>query len=72
MDRNAKIFVAGHRGLVGSALMRRLKESGYENLITRGRSELDLADQQAVRQFYAAEKPDYAFIAAAKVGGIHA
>ena len=72
MDRNAKIFVAGHRGLVGSALMRRLKEGGYENLITRGRSELDLADQQAVRQFYAAEKPDYAFIAAAKVGGIHA
>ena len=72
MDRNAKIFVAGHRGLVGSALMRRLKEGGYENLITRGRSELDLADQQAVRQFYAAENPEYVFVAAAKVGGIHA
>ena len=72
MDRNAKIFVAGHRGLVGSALMRRLKDGGYENLITRGRSELDLADQQAVRQFYAAENPEYVFVAAAKVGGIHA
>ncbi len=72
MDRNAKIFVAGHRGLVGSALMRRLQAGGYSNLITRRHAELDLMDQQAVRQFYAAEKPDYVFVAAAKVGGIHA
>ncbi len=72
MDRNAKIYVAGHRGLVGSAIMRRLQAGGYNNLVTRGHSELDLTDQQAVQQFYAAEKPDYVFIAAAKVGGIHA
>ena len=71
MDRNAKIYVAGHRGLVGSAIMRRLQAGGYNNLVTRGHSELDLTDQQAVQQFYAAEKPDYVFIAAAKVGGIH-
>ena len=72
MDRNAKIFVAGHRGLVGSALMRRLHAGGYGNLLTRSRAELDLTNQQAVQQFYAAEKPDYIFVAAAKVGGIHA
>ncbi len=72
MDQNAKIFIAGHRGLVGSALMRRLQSGGYRNLITRGHAELDLTDQQAVRQFYAAENPDYVFAAAAKVGGIHA
>jgi GDP-L-fucose synthase len=72
MDQNAKIFIAGHRGLVGSALMRRLQVGGYGNLITRGHAELDLTDQQAVQQFYAAEKPDYVFVAAAKVGGIHA
>ena len=72
MDRNAKIYVAGHRGLVGSAIMRRLQAGGYSNLVTRSRSELDLTDQQAVQQFYLAEKPDYVFIAAAKVGGIHA
>ena len=72
MDRNAKIFIAGHRGLVGSALMRRLQTGGYGNLITRGHAELDLTNQQAVQQFYAAEKPDYVFVAAAKVGGIHA
>lgn len=72
MDRNAKIYVAGHRGLVGSAIMRRLQAGGYGNLVTRGHSELDLTDQQAVQHFYAAEKPDYVFIAAAKVGGIHA
>jgi len=72
MDRNAKVFIAGHRGLVGSALMRRLQAGGYGNLITRRHAELDLTDQQAVRQFYAAEKPDYVFVAAAKVGGIHA
>lgn len=72
MDRNAKIYVAGHRGLVGSALMRRLQAGGYSNLVTRRHAELDLTDQQAVRDFYVAEKPDYVFIAAAKVGGIHA
>jgi len=72
MDRNAKIFIAGHRGLVGSALMRRLQAGGYGNLITRRHAELDLTDQQAVRQFYAVETPDYVFVAAAKVGGIHA
>ncbi|MDP1682587.1 MAG: GDP-L-fucose synthase [Burkholderiales bacterium] len=72
MDRNAKIYVAGHRGLVGSAIMRRLQVGGYSNLVTRGHTELDLTNQQAVQQFYVAEKPDYVFIAAAKVGGIHA
>ena len=72
IDRNAKIFIAGHRGLVGSAIMRRLQAGGYGNLVTRNRTELDLSNQQAAQQFYAAEKPDYVFIAAAKVGGIHA
>lgn len=72
MDQNAKIFVAGHHGLVGSALMRRLQAGGYGNLITRRHAELDLTDQLAVKQFYAAEKPGYVFVAAAKVGGIHA
>jgi len=72
MDLNAKIYVAGHRGLVGSAIMRRLQAGGYSNLITRDHTELDLTDQRAVQQFYAAEKPDYVFVAAAKVGGIHA
>jgi GDP-L-fucose synthase len=72
MEGSAKIFVAGHRGLVGSALMRRLKSGGYNNLVTRTSAELDLSDQQAVDAFYASEKPDYVFIAAAKVGGIHA
>ena len=72
MESNAKIFIAGHRGLVGSAILRRLQAGGYGNLVTRNRTELDLSNQQAVQQFYAAEKPDYVFIAAAKVGGIHA
>jgi GDP-L-fucose synthase len=72
MEGSAKIFVAGHRGLVGSALMRRLKNGGYNNLVTRTSGELDLSDQQAVNAFYASEIPDYVFIAAAKVGGIHA
>ncbi|MHB1231496.1 MAG: GDP-L-fucose synthase family protein [Burkholderiales bacterium] len=72
MERNAKIFIAGHRGLVGSAILRRLQAGGYGNLVTRGSAELDLTEQQAVGAFYAAEKPDYVFIAAAKVGGIHA
>jgi GDP-L-fucose synthase len=72
MEKNAKIFVAGHRGLVGSALVRRLRAEGFTNLILRTRSELDLTEQAAVRNFFAAERPEYVFLAAAKVGGIHA
>ena len=70
MDLRAKIFVAGHRGLVGSALVRRLQASGYTNLILRGRDELDLTEQQPVASFLAKERPEYVFLAAAKVGGI--
>lgn len=72
MDKNAKIFVAGHRGMVGSAIVRRLKTGGYSNLLIRTRQQLDLLDQAVVRDFLLAEKPDYIFLAAAKVGGIHA
>ncbi len=72
MDKNAKIFVAGHRGMVGSALVRRLQASGYTHVIVRSRQELDLLNQQAVHDFMHAERPDYLFIAAAKVGGIQA
>ena len=72
MEKNAKIFVAGHRGLVGSALVRRLEVGGYTNLVLRTRSELDLTDQHAVNQFYEQEKPEHVYIAAARVGGIHA
>jgi GDP-L-fucose synthase len=72
MDRNAKIYVAGHRGLVGSALVRALERQGYDNLLARAHSELDLTDQAAVESFFAAERPEVVFLAAAKVGGIHA
>jgi GDP-L-fucose synthase len=72
MDKNAKIYVAGHRGMVGSALVRRLQAGGYRNIVTRTHAELDLLDQKTVHAFLAAEKPDYSFIAAAKVGGIQA
>lgn len=72
MDKNARIYVAGHRGMVGSALVRRLKAGGYANVLTRTHAELDLLDQKAVHAFLAAEKPDYSFVAAAKVGGIQA
>lgn len=72
MDQDAKIYVAGHRGLAGSALMRNLWDKGYNNLITCTHDELDLTDQLAVREFFASEKPEYVFLAAAKVGGIHA
>jgi GDP-L-fucose synthase len=72
MEKNSKIFVAGHRGLVGSALVRKLREQGFANLINRSRSELDLTDQLAVDRFFETEKPEYVFLAAAKVGGIHA
>jgi GDP-L-fucose synthase len=67
-----KIYVAGHRGMVGSAIMRVLKSRGYSNIITRTRDELDLTNQQAVRSFFKAERPDQVYLAAAKVGGIHA
>jgi GDP-L-fucose synthase len=72
MDKNSKIYVAGHRGMVGSAIVRKLKSEGYNNIVTRTSKELDLREQQAVRDFFATEKPNYVFLAAAKVGGIHA
>ncbi len=72
MNKTSKIYIAGHRGLVGSALMRRLQANGYNNLITRTHAELDLRNQAAVQAFFAAEKPEYVILAAAKVGGIHA
>jgi GDP-L-fucose synthase len=70
VDLRAKIFVAGHRGLVGSAIVRRLQASGYSNLLLRGHDELDLTGQNAVADFFAKERPEYVFLAAAKVGGI--
>ena len=70
MEKNAKIYIAGHRGMVGSAIFRKLEKEGYTNIITRGSKELDLRNQQAVADFFALEKPDYVFLAAAKVGGI--
>ena len=72
MKKTAKIYVAGHRGLVGSALMRQLDAEGYTNIITRTHAELDLTDQLATRQYFEKERPEYVFLAAAKVGGIHA
>lgn len=72
MNPTDKIYVAGHRGLVGSALMRNLQAGGYGNLLTRTHAELDLTDQAEVEGFFHQEKPDYVFLAAAKVGGIHA
>ncbi len=72
MNKDAKIFVAGHRGLVGSALVRALEHAGYRNLILRTRTELDLLDQVAVKTFFETERPEYVFLAAAKVGGIMA
>jgi GDP-L-fucose synthase len=72
MEKDAKIYVAGHKGLVGSALVRTLTAAGYTNIIGRSSSQLDLRDQQAVKEFFDTEQPDYVFLAAAKVGGIHA
>jgi GDP-L-fucose synthase len=72
MDKYSKIFIAGHRGLVGSALVRNLQQQGFSNLVLRTRSELDLAKQEAVSDFFLQERPEYVFLAAAKVGGIHA
>lgn len=71
-DRSSKIYVAGHRGMVGSALVRRLEQAGYSNILTRTRAELDLLDQAATQAFLAQERPDFIFIAAALVGGIQA
>lgn len=72
MDKNAKIYVAGHRGLVGSAIIKNLQSKGYTNLLTRTHAELDLTDQKATSNFFEQERPEYVFLAAAKVGGIHA
>jgi GDP-L-fucose synthase len=70
MNLHDKIYIAGHRGLVGSAILRKLQALGFANLLTRTRAELDLTEQGAVQQFFATEKPDYVFLAAARVGGI--
>jgi GDP-L-fucose synthase len=70
MDKNAKIYVAGHRGMVGSAIVRKLEKEGYHHIISRTSLELDLRNQQAVLEFFYKEKPEYVFLAAAKVGGI--
>jgi GDP-L-fucose synthase len=72
MEQNAKIYIAGHRGMVGSGLERKLRKEGYNNIVTRASSELDLRNQQAVNDFFEIEKPSYVILAAAKVGGIHA
>ena len=72
MNKDSKIYVAGHRGLVGSAIMRKLKQEGYTNIITRTHKELDLTNQAQTQEFFEKEKPEYVFLAAAKVGGIHA
>lgn len=72
MNLDAKIYVAGHRGLVGSAIVRNLEAKGYKNIICRTHKELDLTNQEDVRRFFEEEKPEYVFLAAAKVGGIHA
>ena len=70
MKKNAKIFVAGHNGLVGSAILRRLQKEGFKNIITRTHNELDLTNQAETLAFFEKERPEYVFLAAAKVGGI--
>lgn len=72
MNKDKKIYIAGHRGMVGSAIIRQLNNSGFNNIITRTHAELDLCNQQAVANFFGSEKPDEVYLAAAKVGGIHA
>ena len=72
MDLNSKIYVAGHRGMVGSAIVKNLQDKGFTNIITRTRNELDLTDKQAVNLFYSTIRPEYVIISAAKVGGIKA
>ncbi len=70
MEKSAKIYVAGHRGMVGSAIVRKLQSEGYRNILVKTHNELDLLDQVAVKEFFSTEKPEYVFLAAAKVGGI--
>ena len=72
MEKNSRVYIAGHRGLVGSAIVRNLEAKGFTNIITRTHAELDLTNQADVRRFFEEEKPEYVFLAAAKVGGIHA
>jgi GDP-L-fucose synthase len=72
MKKSSKIYVAGHNGMVGSAIVRKLRSSGFDNLLLRSRQELDLTEQSSVRTFLQSERPDFIFVAAAKVGGIHA
>ena len=72
MNKQDKIYIAGHRGMVGSAIVRKLQAEGFENIITRSSAELDLMNQAAVMDFFSNEKPQFVFLAAAKVGGIHA
>ncbi len=72
MEQTSKIYIAGHKGMVGSSLERKLRNEGYNNIVTRTSAELDLRNQQAVNQFFEKEKPAYVILAAAKVGGIHA
>ena len=72
MEKNSKIYVAGHRGLVGSAIVRKLQLQGFKNLILKTRQELDLFNTELVKNFFQEEKPEYVFLAAAKVGGIMA
>ena len=71
MYKSSKIFVAGHNGLVGSAIVRKLQNEGYTNLVLKTKSELDLRNQDAVKDFFKIEKPEFVFLAAAKVGGIN-
>ena len=72
MEKDSKIYVAGYRGMVGSAIVRKLNDEGCDNIVARSSAELDLRDKQAVEGFFNEEKPEYVFLAAAKVGGIHA
>ncbi|HNO71836.1 MAG TPA: GDP-L-fucose synthase [Bacteroidia bacterium] len=72
MEKSSKIYIAGHKGMVGSAILRRLQKEGCTNIITRSSQELDLTNQAAVKQFFSTEKPEYVFLAAARVGGIYA
>ena len=72
MDSNSKVYISGHRGMVGSAILRNLEQKKFSNIITRNSAELNLCNQQQVNDFFALEKPEYVFLAAAKVGGIHA
>src|SRR5438105_952814 len=72
MNKKDKIYIAGHKGMVGSAILRKLQKEGFTNIVFRTSKELDLCDQKAVQDFFAKEKPEYVFLAAARVGGIHA